>query len=225
MLAVVPESEREFGSAIVQQLSSLYTRIREFAHALELLAMCHKWMAEGRASRPTTSLSSRQMIEAEERLIHWQLMALREGARVLYLVEITMSNLKGQLIPKCKSINSLLQHRKKDEAATAFRRAFPDFAPVRHAGAHSDELINHPDKLNDHSMQGPYSAEGIDASRDASFYVGEIVRGSRYSTTFKGRMRGYELSASSLQLLSSAIEDYISAFDPVLDAAHRPSPS
>jgi len=90
-----------------------------------------------------------------------------------------------------------------------FDNSFPGYEDVRHAVAHSAEMLNISKKLKSNLMKEdiPY---GIVTGRPG-VWQGNIV-GRRCSTSRYGKEVSYEMSAKSLRLLKEAALEFFAAF-------------
>jgi len=209
-----PDDESDIVNLIQGQLVALGSLRDNFRDALALHDHCLGPIAQlNELACQTNGKEMLRHIDALHVWKYWRTLAFRDGARVLYLVSAIFEDLT-KVISLTTVFNDRVLHKTKRAASSRLRQAFPGIEHLRHAGAHTHELVSTLADLKKHSVVGPRDDGQIKVTTGASLYIGERINGRRYGTTAVGQEFSYELSSQSLSQIEEVIQEYWQAFRP-----------
>ena len=135
----------------------------------------------------------------------WPFFAAREGAMTILHFQETMRIISEQSLRLAPSLQAKVDHSILRQAKSLFRSFFPQARSIRDAVAHPE-------------ITGPAPAES------RGIMIAHSLAGRRYVTDFMGKRLSYELSAKSLENLTTVKKRFFSGFDTV-NALIRKEPS
>lgn len=174
----LPEAEQDVADVIVFWLYDMDSYHQNLIAAVELYEHCLTLM-------PPLTLS------------RWPAIPVRDGALSIYHFGMAMTLVRRKL-PKCLTLNGLINTNKLREADRIFRAAFPHIKLLRHALSHAAEET--PTFLNQTNPSG--------------VVIRDCVVGNRFETTKNGLRVGYEISAQSVESINKTKTTFFEAFRP-----------
>jgi len=196
-------TEIETAANITIQLTLLNHYVRSFEAAVQLYEVSAEQTA---AAREALNANKDQAEVVLEIMDGWPLIAARDGAMSIYNFGKVLSAMDESIA----GLQILKEHIPTDlrrDARRLFSEAFPDFIYVRHGIAHSGERLKS-NVAGKHSSLESWSNGHIsyEQSEDApiSFILTDVLSQRRYSNTWDGKVRSYEISLASLKKLAAA---------------------
>ena len=144
----------------------------------------------------------------------WVVIAARDGAMSIYHFGCTMDGLV-ETMGKAPGLRTKYGRPLK-LVRKQFEEAFPSFFKVRHAIAHSAERNKSPEKIEEHSLVGPWktsrmeftAAEGVAMSG----MLTDVLDNRTWSSTWDGQVVSYEISVETLANLVKFRDEIYLAF-------------
>lgn len=188
-----PEEEIEFVRILVQGLSDLDRYQADFESALVLFQ---------NAERIATSNPEHARI-----IIKWASVAARDGGMTVYHFGKAIEGIRGSF-GKMPKVRGTVDHKQLKAAFQSFKKRFPLYENMRHAIAHSAELMHENKK---HKADGSFD-NGFIHIGDAKDTLIVGIFGDKYTTTFEGEIISYEINSDSLKALQDAKKSCWNAF-------------
>lgn len=203
----LPENERRAASQIQMQLHDLAAKGRDFEAAVALFQ--HSMLAPalkraGVPINPDTTPWAR----------YWPYIAARDGAMTIYHFGMAIQ-LISRNFATCPTLLSLVDRKYLRMARRRMNEVFPRFEIIRHAVAHSTEIMNQQSIHGTHSISGPYEiAPGINVGPDISLMLGGTLKNQEFLWTVDGKLQSYEISKATLDGMTDVRIDIYAAFSP-----------
>lgn len=199
----LPENEREAAACLNSALIGLLLTATDFRAALLLY---HEAKDLGRARDAS--------IESNILLGRWPFLGARVGALCLYDFWMATQAINSDLLYRIPSINDYIDREAKKRAQSKFIQAFPDFAALRTAAAHPQEINATPEKKARNFSKSNLLPDNFLGDDDVDIsIVGSIVNG-RYMSTLNGKVLSCNLDASSADILGEVVEEWAKTFAP-----------
>jgi len=200
-----PEKEQQSAYACESCLRDIASCVRDFKYALALGDFCAFQMRIQQAN-PRPGLG--------EELFPWQLIACRDGAMTIYHFAKAMDG-ANTWAKTCPTMSPLIDHAHLKNAFKLLGSYFANFEAVRHAVAHSSELIKNRKWIDEHSFTGSYQSENINLVNVNKLVMRNVIEGRTFTSTFNGSIQSYEMSQATLDKLSEIATEFYLAFIPV----------
>jgi hypothetical protein len=204
----LPETERRAASQIQMQLHDLVAKGRDFAAALALFDYSFKQVILQHTPYPHDP-DNKSWVHA------WQYIAARDGAVTIYNFGKAFELISHNFV-KCPTVVSLVDRESLKTARRRMRELFPRYEAIRHAIAHSAELMNQESSSKKHSISGPFElARGLVAPAGTTVMISGTLKDREFISTVKGQLQSYEISKATLDGLTDVRIDIYTAFLPV----------
>ena len=184
------EKERKDTSTLARSLGSLDNYLRDFHAALTLFDFAV-------ASDNT----------------QWCFIACRDGAMTIYHFGRTLQNVRAAL-GSCPTVNSLIDSKSLRLVAKKFDARFPDFEHLRHAIAHSSELWKNVASFIKNAVTGRHDGPLVVVAKNSRIAMHNNLVNRQFSMSYEGRLVSYEISAETLQRMTTLKDEFYSAFRP-----------
>lgn len=132
--------------------------------------------------------------------LSWMRLAARDGALTIFHYQKSLDGLKAS-VADCRDFLAV-DHTALRAQSRTFRVRFPDFDTVRHAVAHSGEVLKTPKTRDQHVFRGPLDHSAFFISAGSSFMMTETLNGRRFSNTYDGKLASYEVSWDNWRALN-----------------------
>lgn len=142
----------------------------------------------------------------------WQMIAGRDGAMSIYHFSQTLLSIRSGM-KGCPKFSSLVDHDQIKKSRKRFAKSFPVAEHMRHAIAHSADMMLSLEKFSINLLQPSekvHFAEDIGATVVKNYAVGK-----KFGTTFEGKLITYEISPEVRDELLEILAGVYSAFSQV----------
>jgi hypothetical protein len=120
--------------------------------------------------------------------MQWATIAGRDGAMTIYHFAKTLEAIRKFAFLDCPTFKARVDHQHLRIAQKLFAQWFPDFLHVRHAVAHSAELMKNLKSKQRHASGGTWT-------------IRDMYSGTKFINTFDGRECTYDMSVKTLSHL------------------------
>jgi hypothetical protein len=200
--------ENERFRFISDQLSEMETQVRNVAASLTLFDNCAQF--EGAQKEP----------EVRALVSQWRFVAARDSAMCMYHFANAMNSVRAWL-EKSTTLGPITDTEALGAAAKSFYAAFPDYAKVRHAVAHAEDLRKNPAKLAENSYTGPIDIDGLVSSNGVNvsqFVIANTLIDRRYMATIEGKIVGHDVTRASYDVVAQIQDTFFKVFGAAMDA-------
>jgi len=191
----LPKEERDNAWLLVLSLSNLRLLVKRFSEAVDLYGVGETGRQQ--AEHPID-------FSAIERMVSWKAIAARDASHTIYEFSETMRHVKHNYKTLTPTICRHVDHRAIVKARRLFTRYFRAHKELRHGSAHASETISSIEQRDAHAV-----ANGLLP------YMGCMMRGYRYTTTWKGSYVSMDMVPASVVQLDEVRRAFIEAFRPV----------
>jgi len=146
-----------------------------------------------------------------ERCRAWLTLAARDGAMTVFHFAKTLDAVKSG-VAGSKNISATLDHTQFRSIRREFREHFPNFEPVRHAVAHSGELLKDEKRRSENTFSGSFDGPGLLIRDSTDVFVSEMLVDRTFSNTFDGKIISYDLSWENWRVLDKIVSDLFFLF-------------
>jgi len=209
-------------SYIDSSLVQIHQHVNKFGAAIRLFNYAEAQKRESKAQldrwvhadypQPDNFMERFNDLMAECNLFEqWLHIAARDGAWTIYHFGKTLEQIRAW----AKPIERLLDMESQVAAGKALREHFPRFETVRHALAHSSELMR-PEVRAEHSLSGPRRTENVkigDQVRDV--WLSGNLECCNFSINYENERFSYALNEASLLALRGIMLLLFAAFRPI----------
>lgn len=202
---VIPAEEHDLAWIVQGSLSSLGSYVRKFEQALSLFEFAEH------QHRLRLSDVSPEGIKAMSALSGWKFVAARDGAMTIYHFMCAMESVKT-CVYRSPTLKPWFNAKVSKQATKLFGVRFPKCEAMRHAIAHSAELYESPEKLEENAFSGDYKDKMFDLQGVKGVVIADTLSNRSYITTFKRQIISYDVSMDTLNALTEIRKLFCSAF-------------
>jgi len=195
---------REFSKSdydVVDHLSLIVSQptsyAEDFQDALSLFDYCHEQRSVFISLGEEDELAKAWQREFFSRLSSWQLVAARDGAMSIFQFGESMKFIKAG-VHMAPSLSVMIDSEAWKSANRRFKKDFPRFEAMRHAVAHSAEMIKTRAHLKKNSA--------------GQMFIQSSLSGRQFQATYDGKLLSYEMSQETLNKLTLVLSEFYRAF-------------
>ena len=208
--------ERGNASRLMTNLHRLAITVNEFDYSL---ALFDQTSYDGTSAlhniqnlRNPGTEKQRQARQDQKLLLYkasaWNRIAVTDGAIKLYYFAKAMKACI-KLFKLCPTIHLEVELSDLEALCDEFEQNFPDWKNCRNAVTHEGDIFG--DEMSKHVTKDQYSSPSVTAP------PGNLItelRGSRFTTTWQGKIVGYDISIETLNKLRDITNRFYFLFDP-----------
>lgn len=205
-IASYPPEQQRAAKTIQFAIYDLESYLENLLSAVTLFEFCH---ARRRRIEAGEQLGLDYFLE---QLSQWRFIAARDGAMSIWHSWHSIEGVRRAL-PTCPALLAAVDTEKVRNACKLFRTSFPHFEAVRHAVAHTAELIKNEKSFALNSFSGSYLGAGITIEDGAkNVMLQNSLQGDEYTATFEGKIVTYRLNQDSVLKLAAVRNLFYEAF-------------
>ncbi len=171
----LPKAERDAASHLFGLFSSLMSYGDDFRSALALFDHCQSEIAKAKSTGVRPSVP----------LMEWQFIAARDGAMSVFHFGKIFEAVNSCL-GRCPTLLGMVNRPILKSARKLLRETFPNVETVRHAVAHSAELMKDRDSMEANALKGPYNAGGFLIGENATVVMRNVLNQLRVPPALPG---------------------------------------
>lgn len=206
-----PEDEHGQIWTISGQLGDLSSYLKNFEAAVSLFDFCIQAIQSQRGIDPQIN------VHGMASLHRWQLIAGRDGAMTIYHFAKTMTAIRAGM-SKCSSFRQLVNHDILRAATKLFEQLFPDFEGIRHAVAHTAELVRTAEATKMNSFTGSCAGSALNFDEADRLMLRSVLLNRQFTLTWNAKLLSYDVSRQTTELLARVLQQLYSGFAGAAEA-------
>lgn len=197
----LPEKERDSVGILSHLLGALDQHHIDFASALSLFDFCETTMDKD-------ALKEELKIDT----LGWLYVAARDGAMTIHHFGTTLQNIREGL-GFCPTIKAWAETGALRISAKKFDSLFPGFPDLRHALAHSADIMKTTERFEKHAFRGNFKGIGIDGE-ESQILLSSHLHYRKFSLSYEGQIISYNINSETAERLNTAKTEFFDAFRP-----------
>jgi hypothetical protein len=144
----------------------------------------------------------------------WTFLAAQTGILALYNFRLSLEGLHRNF-RVCRTWGALVNNAAIERARKQFRERFPNTRELRQAIMHSGELYWNAERTNNNAITRGLSDGDFEINPGSVVAIGNLFRGSTYSTSFAGTLHSYDLTGENARFLVALTAQCFEAVAPI----------